>query len=371
MGSRAAPLPDSKPRPAASHWVMHRQLRVQGGDAESIRFSPDGNLLAVGDTFRTVRVWDVATGKERAVLSAPTPGNINSLTFSADGKLLAAGNFSGNKAGRVRLWDVATGKQLADLEGPEWSVPTVAFSPNGKLLAAAGSAGFLGAADSGYTVKVWDVSARKLIFQRDNVFTGHGSVLFLPDSKTLVVPRPDGIVKLWDVTSKKERGHFRVAGNSVVALARKGKALVVPSEFHLTGLVLDAGIGPDKKTLASANPDTVKLYNVATGKLRATFDLGWRVYSLAVSANGSMLLATGYEPTAGRAATRPRDAEPVKWWDLTTGRELGRAGAEDLSGSRHLALSPDGKCLATGYGQWDTLWKLEKGAAGKQQKQDP
>src|SRR6266545_1519668 len=99
-----------------------------------VAFSSDGKLVASASTDASVCVWDAATGKQIHRFLVPSVRH-RALAFSPDGKMLAAAGW--NEA--VRLWDLVSGKELAALqlkEGAEESVPAVAFSPDGRTLAA-------------------------------------------------------------------------------------------------------------------------------------------------------------------------------------------------------------------------------------------
>src|SRR5438132_2825820 len=183
------------------------------GDPKGIflAFSPDGKTITLANhDNETVILWDPSTGKEKASLKG-LPGSIKGASkyaaFSPDGTLFAAGGGKLSTTGRpvageVKVWDVATGRERATLKGPElvWSV---AFSPDGKTLA---SASMLG------TVLLWDMHTgkRTATLQRFNpsgreedinpVF----SVAFSPDGSVLAVGTLRGIT-LWDVKSETEK----------------------------------------------------------------------------------------------------------------------------------------------------------------------
>src|SRR5207249_2274377 len=83
----------------------------------SVAFSPDGKTPATGDSHETIKLRDVATGKEQATLNGHAEA-VWSLAYSPDGKTLAAGNLDRT----VKLWDVATGKEQFTLKGHKHDV---------------------------------------------------------------------------------------------------------------------------------------------------------------------------------------------------------------------------------------------------------
>jgi WD40 repeat protein len=95
----------------------------------SVAFSPDSKTLASGSWDETIKLWEVATGKEQATLKGHV-GRVLSVAFSPDGKTLASG--SGDST--IKLWDMVTGKNTATLKGHTNAVYSVAFSPDGKTL---------------------------------------------------------------------------------------------------------------------------------------------------------------------------------------------------------------------------------------------
>ncbi len=110
----------------------------------SVAFAPDGKILASGSWDHTVKLWDMATGREIHTLSGHTSW-VNSVAFAPDGKTLASGSLDYT----AKLWDVATGKEIGTLSGHTASVFSVAFAPDGKTLAS-------GSWD--HTVKLWDLT---------------------------------------------------------------------------------------------------------------------------------------------------------------------------------------------------------------------
>jgi WD40 repeat protein len=175
----------------------------------AVAFSPDSTTLAsAGLTDQTIVLWDVATGKKKKTLTFGAGQGLRCLAFSPDGRILAAaGNGTGPVADgpvAIQLWDVATGKERATLEGHTGNVRSLAFSPDGKTLASGG--GYQGLAPKEHgDLKLWEVATGK---ERASL-TGHtdevNSVAFSPDGSTLLSGSLDNTLRLWDVVSGKER----------------------------------------------------------------------------------------------------------------------------------------------------------------------
>jgi len=127
-------------------------------DAARITFSPDGrtlvmggtgNFLPAGVTRRTFHAWDVATGQDHP-FDVVQPARVFSVAFSPDGRMLAWGD----AAGEVTLWDVAAGQVRRRMRGQHSYIESLSFSPDGKTLASA-------SADT--TVLLWDVTGRPTV----------------------------------------------------------------------------------------------------------------------------------------------------------------------------------------------------------------
>jgi hypothetical protein len=221
-------------------------------NVHSIAFLP-GDRLASGAHDHTVRVWNITTSKQQTMLGGQ--GAVNSIAVTPNGQFLASGGFSN----QVKLIQLVGGKELNQLtlEGNA-TVNAVAISPDGKWLAGGGNTQF---------VKLWElpVAAEKheLRLGEERLF----ALAFSPDSTTLATA--GGEVKLWDVASGKQKSGFKVYRHQVRCLA----------------------FSPDGKTLAVPCGKWVQLYDTAadqeTGLLISPQQ---EIWSVAWAQDGRMLL---------------------------------------------------------------------------------
>jgi WD40 repeat protein len=204
---------------------LYHQLncfRGHAGSVFSVAFSPDGKQLLSGSHDRTIRLWDVQSGKELRRFESHRD-LVYGVAFSPDGRRI----LSGSADNTVRLCDVKTGNELRCFKSHTSIVYAVAFRPDGKRVASAGH---------DKTVRLWDVETGKELHR----FEGHpyyafNGVTFSPDGKRVVAGSSDATVRLWDVESGEELRCFRGHGAAVHAVA-----------FSADGKWILSGSGPPR-----------------------------------------------------------------------------------------------------------------------------
>ena len=292
------------------HYPLGSPLRARG-PLFSDAFDPTGRILAAG-SFNEVLLWSVG----RRALNAALPysaGAITTVAFSPHGNLLAAAGSDGT----VLLWNTVTHSRrlLNVVRGPRSPVRSIAFSPNGELLAAS----------TNTEVGIWDVTTGKRLGRRLRGPTGAVySVAFSPDGATLAAGGSNGTVVFWSVATHARR--------------------LAP----LTGVkaINSIAFSPDGRTLAAGVPGATVLWDLAhpgNPRQRLVGHEGG-VYTVAFSPNGKLLASGGADRT-------------IMLWNYPVGRVFGaplvqtRGAPFPLSrgGSGSLvALSPDGRTIASG-----------------------
>ena len=284
-------------------------FRAETGD--SMTFSPDGGMLAVGGAG-AVWLWDVAAGRQVAVpVSGAGPDSFFAVAFSPDGHTLGIGTLAA--AATVRLWDTATGRETGSFS--VGIAPTsLAFSPDGRTLVAGGYQG---------SVRLFDLATRSQLGAPLTGASGEiSSLAFSPDGRTLVTGGYDGAARLWNVA------------------ATVGAIIGIPpaSPAGKSGKATYAALSPDGKTLAvGATNGAVRLFDADTGRqLGAPLTAGTHYVTGVVFSPDGRTLATATLPGA------------VRLWNLATHRPVGAAltGADRQYATVSLAFSPDGRVLA-------------------------
>ncbi|MBI1913871.1 MAG: sigma-70 family RNA polymerase sigma factor [Planctomycetes bacterium] len=220
-----------------------RRLRGHEDSIGAVAFSADGKILASGDAKGSVRLWDVASGRETLRFAAGQ--EVSALTFSPDGKVLASGA-GGQFGGRpvspaVCLWDLAAGREMRALDLDE-AVYGLDFSPNGRWLAS-----LKDPRDNGF--RLWDVRTGKPVVLAPVAQVCH-TVTFSPDSRWLA----------WG--SGERESAIRV-----VEMATGREALCLRGGHH-TGVVR-LSFAPDGQLLASGGGDSTVLVWDLSGQYRS------------------------------------------------------------------------------------------------------
>jgi WD40 repeat protein/DNA-binding SARP family transcriptional activator len=159
-------------------------LRGPVGGVYELAFSPDGKLLAAAGSQHVV-VWETKTGKTVWILPAGKHG-ATSVAFSPDGLTVAVGR----NDSRDTLYDLRTGRQTARFD-EDWVTKSLDFSPDGKLLAAAGLTG---------TVTIWNVAEKAIVSTLSGAVSGAVAayaVRFAPDGNHVAVGDSSGRVVFW------------------------------------------------------------------------------------------------------------------------------------------------------------------------------
>ena len=161
-----------------------KRVATGGGNAKLANGAPADGLDGPG-SGGDVRLWDLATGRRVAVLPMPS-GRVTRLAFSRDGKMLAAST----EGSVATAWDVAEAAPIVSLAWPGGEAKYLAFSPDGRALATAGDDEVL---------RVWDIPAGTLRAGLLGHADGINWVAFSPDGRTLATASKDATVKLWAV----------------------------------------------------------------------------------------------------------------------------------------------------------------------------
>ena len=386
-------------------FVTRRQiatLRGIMGYVESVTFSPDGTILATGSP-EGVNLWDVETKRNIAALRGPgntSPKFIDAVRFSPDGSILAAASADSevilwSVSGRPSLIMNASSDQAAStftrpitmLHGHEGGVYSVAFSPDGAILASASSGGGLNKprqssppAHPGWnrSVKLWALTPTPSSdggmkrYQEIATLPEHmgpiHAVWFLADGSTIASESSDK-VRLWDVETgeyidtlpkytnpSNPRVTVTWQDGSPPQLQETASGRVIAALKEHTGKVTTVAYSTDGTKIALGSDNgTVKLWETETGRLLTILSGNIvEITDVKFSPNGAtaVTLSMPEDQTGGRA---------IKLWNAEKGLTIATLDGQAYS-ARYIAYSSSGKLLALpSRDNSISLWNSDRG----------
>jgi WD40 repeat protein len=329
---------------SSSAWAQKPELTLQKGHNKPVvitLFSPDGRQLLSRSSNGTIKLWDAASGKllRSFIESERFQGITDSLKFSPDGKQFVA-NSAG---GALRLWDAASGELARTFRGHDKDVfgTDVVFHPNGQQIASLSNDKNLN------TIKIWDVASGKLLRSIPRK-TSVGTLSFHPDGRQLVTSNTEtGTLDWWDVSSGKL---LRTISN------RQG---TVSLRFSPNGeQLLSSGMEFPKPPSAEFGNNTMKIWDVSSGKLLRTIEAGSGSGDSGVwSPDGKQIISVGQvipiEPVNGGVLRNV-----FQLWDAASGKLI-RTFKDEQANVQSVEFSPDGGQLVVGkedgaISLWDT-----------------
>ncbi len=349
----------------------------------SVGFTPDGKYLVTGSFDNTIKLWDLATGKEAKTYGGPTGHQkmVMCVAVSPDGQLLASGSIDntlkiwdvplvapskvlpaseavnavalspdstklafGSKDGQVKLVNAADFKELFKLEGHAGPVTGIAFSPNGQTLATSG-------ADK--SLRFWNLANGQLL----GVISAHSApasaVAFSTNSVQAFSTGEDGYLRVWQLppTPSKPIAVTQPAPITTAILTPDGASLLVGGEDRIvrqtqiagkevraltgpTAAVKALAISPNNALLAAGAADQrVWLWNNANNQ-----PLG------SILAHGGAVTAAQFNATSTPLMTAGGDGL-VKFWNMPPIAPKAIAHPDAVNAAVALA---DGKKFFTG-----------------------
>jgi WD40 repeat protein len=339
-----------------------RELRTLEGHRDEVlgvAMSGDGRRAVSASIDHTLKVWDLETGRELCTLEGHT-WRVNGVAVSGDGRRA----ISASDDNTLKVWDVERGCELRTLEIHSRGVSCVAVSADGRRAVSA---------SHDKTLKVWDVESGRELHTLEGDFGSVYSVAMSADGRRAVSGSGDYKLKVWDVESGRElctlTGHYYVRGVAIwVAMSGDGRRAVSASADrrlevwdvesrrelgtlagHSSGVTCVAVSKDGRRAISASYDHTMKVWDLENGReLPSPQGHSDKVLGVAVSKDGRRAVSASADKT-------------LKVWDVESGRAL-----RTLTGhsSSVLAVALSGNGLRAVSGCWDytlKVWDVESG----------
>jgi WD40 repeat protein len=330
-----------------------RRLSGHKSFVKSVTFSPDGSCILSASVDKTIRVWEVDSGKK--VFSIRGHNNGLAAAFSPDGSCIVSGGHDRT----IRIWEAKTGKHIRSLIGHEDTVNDVSYSPDSQRIVSAGH---------DRTIRIWDAATGREL----RCLRGHeesvASIAYTPDGTRILSGSWDGTIRLWRAEGGEAlRGLTGHRHNILCESFSPDGGCITTSSADGTIRVWDAGTGApflllqghedtvqsvsysrEGRWLVSGSTDkTVRLWDAKNGEQVKCFRIGHRVYSVSL------------HPDA-RCIAIGTDTDFVLVWDIKNDRELLRLCGHERIYVNSVSYSPDGRHIVSGSSDqtvriWDAV----------------
>jgi WD40 repeat protein/uncharacterized caspase-like protein len=309
-----------------------RQFTGHTDAVQAVAVSPDGKTALSGSRDNTLKLWDLASGGEIATFKGHSSW-VRSVAFLPDGKTVLSGDDH-----LLKLWDAATAREILSIEAPS-QLKAVVVSPDGKTALA----GY-----SSKTVGLWDLTTGHLIRELNGHLDEVISVAISPDGKAALTcgGNKDDALRLWDLTNGREIRAFKAHScfwNNAVAFSPDGKTAVAPTRRT-------SSQGKVKEW------SELTLLDLATGDEIRAFDNA-----------GTFAI---FSPDGRSALSNETTNYDLVLWDLNTGRKTRRFEGRNFAVAS-VAFSRDGKFAFSGHGDLTIrAWDLSAGRVMRQLTKD-
>jgi len=354
-GARSKTNPWLRPCGASLEQVggaRRRTLTGHTAGVNAVTVTPDSVNVISGASDGTIRVWDIDSGREIAVMREPA-GRVESLAVTPDGQRVIAGSNDGT----VSIWEWRSGRLVATFGGHAGIVGAVSCSRDGRRAASASEDG---------TIRLWDLQRLAPV----SVLEGHtgrvNGVAFTPDGRRVVSASSDQTLRVWDVETGAELARLDSSwGQYALDISADGRTVIsgsmmVPIAWDLASGTRSAILTTTYGPLDDTSVDAVAITPDGTKVITASYRVV-RVWDLERDYPSSNLATwTGHESSVqdvavspdGRWAVSASLDATIRVWSLSSPHDEAGTIRSTAEGPpvKWIGFGPDGETIALAVG---------------------